>query len=64
MPFAIVLTTDHKIALTGRMKTFIVNEEVLHQNAFDNQNELKNLTSEMWSSALLDCGASKTVCGK
>ena len=46
------------------MKTFIVNEEVLHQNAFDNQNELKNLTPEMWSSALLDCGASKTVCGK
>ena len=41
-----------------------MNEEVLHQNAFDNQNELKNLTSETWSSALLDCGASKAVCGK
>ena len=40
-----------------------MNEVVLHQSDFDNPNELKNLTSETWSSALLDC-ASKTVCGK
>ena len=44
--------------------TFIVNEVVLHQGDIDNPNELKNLTSETWSSALLDCGASKTVCRK
>ena len=39
-------------------------EVVLHQSDFDNPNELKNLTLEAWSSALLDCGASKTVYGK
>ena len=44
--------------------TFIVNEVVLYQSDFDNPNELKNLTSETLSSALLDCGTSKTVCGK
>ena len=41
-----------------------MNEVVLHQSDFDNPNELKNLTSETWSSALLNCGASKTVYGK
>ena len=45
-------------------ETFIVNEEVLHQSYSDNPNELKNLTSETWSAVLLDCGASKTMCGK
>ena len=44
--------------------TYVVNEVVLHQSDYDNPNELKHLTSETWSSALLDCGASKTVCGK
>ena len=44
--------------------TYVGNEVVLHQSDYDNPNELKNLTSEIWSSALLDCGASKTVCGK
>ena len=41
-----------------------MNKVVLHQSVFDYANELKNLTSETWSSALLDCGASKTVCRK
>ena len=41
--------------------TFIVNEVVLHQSHFKNPNELKNLTSETWSSALLHCATSKTV---
>ena len=44
--------------------TYVVNEVVLHQSDYDNPNERKHLTSETWSSALLDCGASKTVCGK
>ena len=44
--------------------TFIVNEEVLCQSDFDNPNELKNLTSETWSSVLSDCGAIKTMCRK
>ena len=30
----------------------------------DKPQELKHLLSKTWSSALLDCGASKTVCGK
>ena len=42
----------------------VVNEIVLHQSDYYNPNELKHLTSETWSSALLNCGASKTVCGK
>ena len=44
--------------------TYVVNEVVLHQSDYNNPTELKHLTSETWSSALLDCGASKTVCGK
>ena len=40
------------------------NEVVLHQSDYDNPDDLKSLMSETWSSALLDCGASKTVCGK
>ena len=43
--------------------TLIVNK-VVHQSDFDNPNKLKNLTSETWRSALLDSGASKTVCVK
>ena len=35
---------------------------VLHQS--DDQQELKHLLPEAWSSALLDCDASKTHCGK
>ena len=41
-----------------------MNEVVLHQSHFQNPNELKNLTSETWSSALLHCATSKTVCRK
>ena len=48
----------------GNEKKFIINKLFLHQSDFDNPNELKNLTSETQSSVLLDCGASKTVCGK
>ena len=35
-----------------------------HQNDYDNPDELKFFMVESWSSALLDCGASKTVCRK
>ena len=45
-------------------KTYVANEVVLYQTDNDNAQELKHLMSETWSSALLDCGASKTVCGK
>ena len=44
--------------------TYVVNEVVLHQSDYDSPQDLKRLMSETWSSALLDCGASKTVCGK
>ena len=44
--------------------TYIINDIVLHQSVFDTPNELKGLVSETWNAALLDCGASKTVCGK
>ena len=40
----------------------VENTIVLHQSS-ENQSELKTLVAETWSSALLDCGASKTVCG-
>ena len=45
-------------------RTYVTNEVVLHQSDYDNPDELKYLMSETWSSAVLDCGASKTVCGK
>ena len=44
--------------------TYVVNDIILHQSDFDTPNELKGLVSETWNAALLDCGASKTVCGK
>ena len=44
--------------------TCVVNEVVLHQADYDSPQELKHLMSETSSSALLDCGGSKTVCSK
>ena len=44
--------------------TYVINEVVLHQSDIESTQELKHLMAETWSSALLDCGASKTVCGK
>ena len=40
--------------------TCLVNEIRLDQN----NDDLKSLVSETWNSALLDSGASSTVCGK
>ena len=45
-------------------KTYIADEVVLHQNDYNSPHELKFLMAESWSSALLDCGATKTVCEK
>ena len=45
-------------------ETWISYKAVLFQSDFDNLNELKGLLSESWSAAVLDSGASKTVCGK
>ena len=50
--------------INSEFNTYVVNEVVLHQSDYDNPQELKHLMSETWSSAVLDCGASKTVCGK
>ena len=44
--------------------TYVVNKVALHQTDYDSPQELIYLMSETWSSALLDCGANKTVCGK
>ena len=49
--------TEHGTLLTE-------NEIVLHTNNNNKSNDLKCLVAETWSTALLDCGASKTVCGK
>ena len=43
--------------------TYVVHEIVLHQTDLHNSEQLKALVAESWSSGLLDCGASKTVCG-
>ena len=37
---------------------------ILHQTDYENLQELKHLIAETWRSALVDCAASKTVCGK
>ena len=37
---------------------------MLHQNDYDSPDKLKFLMAKSWSSALVECGASKTVCGK
>ena len=50
------LRNEHSTLLTE-------NEIVLHQNNSNDPHELQSLVAETWSSALLDCGASKTVCG-
>ena len=44
--------------------TLLVHEIILHQNEHNDPEQLKNLVAETWSSGLLDCGASKTVCGE
>ena len=36
----------------------------MHWIDYDSPRKLKHLIAETWSSTLLDCGASKTVCGK
>ena len=36
---------------------------MLHQNDYDSPDKLKFLMAKSWSSALVECGASKTVCG-
>ena len=43
--------------------TYMVHEIVLH-NDNEEPGQLKNLVSETWNCGLLDCGASKTVCGE
>ena len=43
---------------------YAVNEIVSLQTDKKNPQEFKHLMAETWSSALLDCHASKTVCGK
>ena len=45
-------------------QTYVIHEIVLHQNDMSNPEQMKTLVAESWSSGLLDCGASKTVCGK
>ena len=45
-------------------QTYIIHEIVLHHNDLSNPEQMKTLVAESWSSGLLDCGASKTVCGK
>ncbi|XP_066913250.1 uncharacterized protein [Clytia hemisphaerica] len=42
--------------------TYMVHEIVLH-NESNKPGQLKHLVSETWNCGLLDCGASKTVCG-
>ena len=44
-------------------ETYVVHEIVLH-NVDDSAVNLRNLVSETWNCGLLDCGASKTVCGE
>ena len=41
-----------------------VDEITLFEGESDNTTTLRNLVSESWNSAILDCGATKTVCGK
>ena len=51
---------------TGQIEKFLTTHTlaVLHQSDCNNQQELKHLLSEAWSSALSDRDASKTHCGK
>ena len=45
-------------------ETYIVHEIVMHHNEQSNPEQLKCLVAETWNCGLLDCGASKTVCGE
>ena len=58
-------TTGHKTAQIDFLnKIHVVNEMILQQSDIDTTQKLKHLMSETWSSALLDCGACKTICTK
>ena len=50
--------------LQNSKDTFITNNVVLYQRDYDNPKNIHALVAETWNSALLDSGASKTVCGK
>ena len=43
--------------------TYIVHEIVLQESQYQDPEKLKQLVADTWSNGLLDCGASKTVCG-
>ena len=43
--------------------TYVVHEIILHNKEENDPGHLRHLISETWNSGLLDCGASKTVCG-
>ena len=45
-------------------ETFVVHEIVLHGSHEESPEKMKELLSDTWSSGLLDCGATKTVCGR
>ena len=46
---------------SGDFNTYYV---VLYQSDYDHPNKLKNLVAESWNAAVLDSGATKTVCGQ
>lgn len=43
--------------------TLYVEDSIILHQSMQNTSDMKSLVAETWSSALLDCGASKTVCG-
>lgn len=43
--------------------TYLIHEIVLMEEEYQDPEKLKQLVSETWNNGLLDCGASKTVCG-
>ena len=57
------LTTGLKTVLIGGLET-LTHYVVPYQSDYDHPNKLKNLVAESWNAAVLDRGASKTVCGQ
>lgn len=58
------LTSDHSVEdSTSEASTLLTEHIVMYQSNYQNTSKLSELLSQTWNTAVLDCGATKTVAG-
>ena len=64
-PISLLLPTSHITADPDVLDiNYVTNDVTLFQSDFDSPTHLQNLVAESWNHAVLDSGASRTVCGQ